>query len=355
MSGTTKIIHFDLEQEKIRTKLLQLQKDLEKDKNFFSSFFNQQKTLKSLYIYGTVGTGKTSLMQDFYKSLKKTPKIYFHFNSFMRLIHETLRDIRLEEKKYKDELVEAVGRIIDDKKLLCFDEFQVLDIADAMLLNRIFSYLFSKKIVVIFTSNSAPRDLYQNGLQREIFIDFIDNILLKNCEVLKLSNGIDYRSLYRKNLNKRYFVSNTKNRTKIKEIIKTLTNAKPTEPRILTVWGREILIKKTYKNIAILTYEEICKKELAASDYQAICREFDLIFLGKIPIFSKEEDRNEMRRFMLFIDEIYENKTALIVLARVKIDKIYKDRPNDNSFERTISRLKEIKSDEYWANSKFIT
>lgn len=353
MNVCDKKIIFDKIQLKIQKKLQKIAKILE-NQNFFSEIFLNKESVSSLYIYGSVGCGKTTLMQDFYNSLQKTIKVYFHFNSFMRLFHETLRDIRNEEKKYKDELIEAIKRIIDDKKLLCFDEFQVLDIADAMILGRIFSYLFSKKIIIIFTSNSAPQDLYRNGLQRELFLEFVNNILLKNCEVIALENGTDYRSIYRKNLTKRYYVSNFLNRAKIKEIIINLTKSSPFKPRVLKVWGRDLKIKKTYQNIAVINFDDICRAELAASDYQAICQEFDLIFLLKLPILLKAQDRNEIRRFMLFIDEVYENKTALIILAKTKIDKIYDSAKSDNSFARTISRLKEIKSDEYWAASKFV-
>ncbi len=261
-----KTLSFDAQQQQVKAKLLHLLKNLEGGNSFFSQLFFKKKPAQSLYIYGSVGCGKTSLMQYFYDHVKKTPKTYFHFNSFMRLVHETLRDIRREEKKYKDELIEAIKRIIDDKKLLCFDEFQVLDIADAMLLSRIFSYLFAQGVIVIFTSNSHPRDLYKNGLQRELFLEFVDNILLKNCEIVKLDSGVDYRSIYRKNLHKRYFVSNQKNRDEIKEIIANLTKSQPLQPLILKIWGRDVVVEKTYEKIAVINYEEICKTNMGASD-----------------------------------------------------------------------------------------
>ena len=157
MPQNKKII-LDSAQIKLQQKLQDLALNLENKEqtSFLSNLFVAQKQLRGIYIYGSVGCGKTTLMQEFYDSLAKTSKIYFHFNSFMRSIHEALRNIRCEEKKYKDELIEAVKRVVGDKKVLCFDEFQVLDIADAMLLGRIFSYLFLQRVIVIFTSNSAP-------------------------------------------------------------------------------------------------------------------------------------------------------------------------------------------------------
>jgi len=270
----------------------------------------------------------------------------------MHSIHKALRDIRHEKKKYQDELIEATKRVVGDKKVLCFDEFQVLDIADAMILGRIFSYLFEKQTIVIFTSNSAPRNLYKNGLQREVFLEFIDKILLKFCEIFKLDSGIDYRALYRKSLTTRYFITNQVNRAQVKEIITNITQNKPLKAKQIKVWGREVKIKKTFEKIAVINFHDICCTELGASDYRAIAQEFDLIFFLKLPILTKE-DHNESRRFTLFIDEIYENKTALIITAKTKIEKIYGEELFHSYSARTISRLKEIKSDEYWQKSKF--
>lgn len=350
-------IKLDFAQSQLLARLEKLASFIEKRSNngFLGKFFskNQENDIKSLYLYSAPGHGKTLLMRKFYAKLHKTPKIYFHFNSFMRQIHHLLRDIRAEDKKYNDELIEVTKRIIADKKVLCFDEFQVHDIADAMILGRIFSYLFSQNIIVILTSNSHPQDLYKNGLQREIFLEFIDKILLKNVEVIKLENEVDYRLQYKQNLTKRYFVANARNRQEVNEIIANFTKEKTSKLRLIKVWGRDVKIENTFENIAIINFDEICKTELGASDYKEICQEFDLIFLLKLPIFTTS-DKNEARRFMLFIDEIYENKTALIILAKVKIDKIFADEKDKIFHARVISRLNEIKSDEYWQNSKFV-
>ena len=165
---------------------------------------------------------------------------------------------------------------------------------------------------------------------------------------------MDYRALYRQSLTKRYFISNKNNRAEVKEIINNLTKQQPLKSRKIKVWGREVKIKKTFEKIAVINFDDICRAELGASDYQAIAKEFDLIFLLKLPILTKQ-DRNESRRFTLFIDEIYENKTALIILAKTKIENIYGDEAGEHVAARTISRLKEIKSDEYWLASKIST
>ncbi len=339
----------------IKQKLDQISTDLKNQskQNFLQKLFTKKPTIKSLYIYGGVGRGKSMLMQDFYNSLKTTPKIYFHFNNFMRQIHENLHKIRKENIIYKDELFEAIKRVVKNSKVICFDEFQVVDVADAMLLSRIFSYIFNQKILVIFTSNSHPKDLYKNGFQRENFLEFVEKILLKNCDVSFLDSNIDYRSLYKQNLTQRYFVSNKENRQKIKEIIKNFTNSKKLKPLKLDVWGRQIVIKKTYQKIAVINFDEICADNFSAADYQEISRYFDLIFLLKIPKLDNE-NINEVRRFLLFIDEVYENKVALIMLAKTSVQKIYQDEAKLEAFLRTISRINEIRSDFYWQNSKFV-
>lgn len=343
--------NLDSIQKEINSKLKNLAISLEEksEENFFTQLFSK-KNLKSFYIYGGVGRGKTMLMKNFFHSLKKTPKIYFHFNSFMQTLHENLRDIRMENKKYDDELIEAVKRIVKDKSLICFDEFQVVDIADAMLLSRIFSYFFHKKIVIIFTSNSHPKDLYKNGLQREVFLEFVNKILLKNCEILHLDSQTDYRALSKNIIDKRYFIFNEKNEKIVKNIIKNFKKDKKFEEKELKVWGRLFIIKKTFDQIAVINFSKICKNNFSSSDYRAICKNFDLIFLLNVPKLEKDEF-NEARRFMLFIDEVYENKVALIILAQTSIEKIYSDLKFE-AFARTISRLNEIKSDFYWNNSK---
>jgi cell division protein ZapE len=315
----------------------------------FSQVFGKKpQKIKSIYIQSAPGRGKTMIMRKFYDNVK-IPKAYFHFNDFMYQIHQNLHEIRSKNKFYEDELIQALKMTVKNAKIICFDEFQVHDIADAMILGRIFTYFFSSKILLIITSNTKPQDLYKNGLQRELFMQFVNNILLKNIEIVKLDDKIDYRTQFTSDLNIRYFV---KNYEKIAEIIKNHTKESEIWPRTIKIWGRELQIKQSYKNIAIINYTDLCQEKHSASDYRAICKEFSLIFLLNLPILTKNE-KDELKRLMLFIDEVYENKVALIILAESEIEKIYKDCKDDNSFNRAISRLKEIKSDHYFNNSKF--
>lgn len=347
-------IILDLQQEKIWQKLQKNAKILQKTakKSFFSQIFdkNDEKAL-NFYIYSAPGRGKTMLMRRFFDEIDDFSKKYFHFNEFMQKIHENLHEIRKNQENIDDELIFALKKVISGAKLVCFDEFQVHDIADAMLLGRIFSYFFASDIAVVVTSNTPPEKLYLNGLQRELFLEFVNNILLKNVEVIKIDDNIDYRLQYEKSLNERYFVDSKQNRAHLDEIIANLSDEGYFTAREIEVWGRKIVLNKAFKEVAVIDFADLCEKDLAAADYRAICAEFGLIFLLNLPILD-EEMPNETRRFMLFIDEVYENRVALIILAQSGLDNIYSSEKLRKVNARVLSRLSEINSDHYYNNSK---
>ncbi|MAZ80592.1 MAG: hypothetical protein CMP18_02280 [Rickettsiales bacterium] len=402
----------DKEQQKILIELNKIRNGLEKltfGKFFRKILFIDSKKINGLYIYGDVGRGKSMLLKEFYNSLNKTAKIYCHFNSFMKSIHEALRDIRSGQKKYNDQLEAAIDLAINPKlkylsqykddesqnfkfkiknifnkeiKILCIDEFQVIDAADSMILSRVITYLYSKNIIVIFTSNTHPQDLYKDGIQAELFQDFVKDTLLPNSPAIKLTSDMDYRTKKTPSASQRFFVNDRYYDEELNNLIKELTNNKDCFTTRIKVWGREVSIDNSYfinnndltilnsthnkqnktasknkiKNnktskFAIVTFDSICSNSFSAADYQAISQTFDLVILLKVPPLSKQ-DTNEARRLTLFIDEIYENKTSLITLSAKKIEEIYPAGIGSKSFLRTISRLKEIESYEYWQNSK---
>lgn len=315
--------------------------------------FNSKKPQNlSCYIYGDVGRGKSMLMKNFFNLVKIKDKAYFHFHNFMNNIHQALRDIRKEGINYNDELIEATKRVIgNDVRLICLDEFQIVDVADLMLIARSFEYIFSKQVTVIFTSNFEPKNLYQSSLQKDLFLNFINNILLKNCQLLCLDSNKDYR-LSIPAISQKYFISkDAKDKKAFDKLFKDITtNVRPI-PELLTVWGRELEIKNSYQinsenkqlKIAKLTFDQLCRSNLSANDYRAICKYYDLIFLENLPILSKEE-ANEAKRFILFIDELYESKTPAVILAEDLPGNIYKNGSNHKVFKRTASRLNEINS-----------
>lgn len=343
----------DLSQKEIEKSLNELADKIKKNqqKTSLQKLFSKTESIKSLYIYGGVGRGKTMLMRNFFNNLGDVKKSYFHFNVFMNLIHENLHEIRLNKKQVEDELICAVDRVLGKLQVICFDEFQVTDIADAMLLSRIFSYVFAQNIAVVFTSNLHPRELYKNGLQRELFLKFVNEVLLKNCEVKNLNSTQDYRQTFSDNLAETYFLNSKENCQIVKKIVQNFSEKDSLKPSKIKVWGRQIKIKRSNKKIAIFDFKELFFENFAAADYRAICQKFSAVFLINLPQF-KEEDSNEARRFTLFIDEVYENKLALIILASCDISQIYKKVKNLSFAARTISRLQEIKSSTYFVNSK---
>lgn len=323
--------------------------------------FAALQRFKGFYIYGEVGRGKTMLVTRFLSKSKIKNKIYIHFNSFMKRVHEELFQLRINRKTKtflqtlfgarKDELFRAIDSIIGNANILCLDEFQVQDVADAMLLDRIFTYLFKKKLLIVFTSNYHPRELYKNGLKREVFLDFVDDTLLPNCRIFNLDGEQDYRTLKLANsLHQRYLVNSSKNQELIEKTIAEFTKNKLPQVVKLEVFGREVEVARSFGLTVIFDFKELCEVNLGAADYQAICRHFNFILLLNVPKLTSE-NRDTARRFTLFIDEVYENKTALVITAAAALNKIYEVGTQDA--KRTSSRLMEIKSDEYFASSKF--
>ncbi|MFT7086928.1 MAG: cell division protein ZapE [Rickettsiales bacterium] len=306
------------------------------------NLFVAPKPIKSLYIYGKVGRGKSMLMQDFFKNLPTTKKAYFHFNNFMQAIHKELHKLRKDESARKLDLIAlATKKVVGDIKILCFDEMQVEDVADAMILQGVFNYFVSHQIAVVTTSNCHPLELYENGLQRNLFVNFVNEVLLKNFLVLNLDGKTDYRGEF-ESLKKHYFSGiNLENKKEVAKIWDNFTKKEPIEPREIVFLGRKILVKRSYQNIASFDFEELCGSNLGVADYEAITAEFKIIFLLNVPIL-KPENRNEAKRLIWFIDEAYEKQTQLIVLAEGNPEELYVKGIGFKAFKRTASRLSEV-------------
>ena len=308
-------------------------------------FFYRKKNInihQGIYICGRPGRGKSMLLKYFFNSFPDKNKAYYHFNDFMQKIHRELYKSR-QDPANKDQLIEIVTKnIIQNNKLICLDEFQVDDVTDALILRRIFSYIFAKNIIVVFTSNSKPENLYQDGLQRDLFLKFINETLKKYCQIYNLDSEIDYRERFLHKVKQHYFYPiNQTNDKKIANILQHLLRKNQTYEEKITILGRDLIIKKAYDNIAIFDFKELCFANLGVVDYQKICEKYNIIFLLNIPKLTKE-DRNFAKRFILFIDEVYEKKVKLLITAEVKIEEIYEEGKDAEKFQRTISRLKEI-------------
>ena len=310
--------------------------------SIIKNLFTKPKPIKSLYIYGKVGRGKSMLMRHFFDNLDISQKVYFHFNNFMQQIHKELHILRQNPTdKNRDLISLAMLAVIGKAKVLCFDEMQVEDVADAMILKGVFGYLMQNQITIVTTSNCHPLDLYENGLQRDSFIKFIKEILLKNFVLLNLDGKVDYRSKFISSKQHYFYPINDKNKKAVADLIFKVTDGAKLKPREIEVLGRKFLVKESYKNIVVLNFKELCMSDLGVADYQKICQQFSIIFLLNVPIL-KPEDRNEAKRLVWFMDEFYENKTKLLILADCKPEEIYVKGVGAKAFKRAASRMSEI-------------
>ncbi len=352
------MIQLDENQQQLQTEFDNLKAKIESG-NFLSNSFLKLLSKKDrplgLYIYSKPGRGKTMLMQDFYNKIKSAKK-YFHFNEFMYQIHRNNHQIRSAKSKdqYSNkDLIISLKKVIGRVRLICFDEFQVTDIADAMILERIFSYFFDQNIYVVVTSNSHPLELYPEGIQREVFMKFVKSKIVNDLKLINFKSDIDYRLIHKDSISNRYFLSDQDQLQDFNALVANLTNKQNPKSRALEVWGRKVEIPSAVDNIAIFSYDELFQENRSAADYRVIAKEFDLIILRDLDKFNSES-KNEIKRFMLFIDEIYENKTALVINAKVEIFDLYSKEKDDKMNSRVTSRLSEIKSDYYFNNSKYI-
>lgn len=298
---------------------------------------------KSLYIFGDVGRGKSMLMEFFFQACPVQRKRRVHFHNFMLEVHEFIHQWRQQHDS--DPIAAYAKHIRKSTWLLCFDEFNVTDIADAMILTRLFEHLFAQGLIFVATSNYHPDDLYQNGLQRALFLPFIKQ-LKQAANVLELVAKEDYRLAHFKALSQTFYVGlDSQADNFLEKTFATLTNNAETEETILAMPGRQVHFKAAHGDILYSSFEELCHRALGAADYIKIAQVFNTVFIAGIPQLSKE-NRDQARRFVTLIDALYEQKVKIICTAAVPADQLYLD---DGVFEfkRTQSRLMEMQSEKY--------
>lgn len=318
-------------------------------KSSISRFFARRELLPShgMYIWGGVGRGKTMLMDMFYETLPTPRKKRIHFHAFMLDVHAAIHQKRQQDPD-GDHLTEVAEDIAEHVSVLCFDEFQVEDIGDAMILARLFATLFSKGMVVVFTSNRPPEDLYLNGLQRDRFLPFID-LLKRQVQVFYLDHQTDYRTQRMGAFSKVYFHPLGLEADQfLNQSFNELTNYAIPRPNSLHVKGHEIAIPATYGDIAWFSFNDLCAQPLGAEDYLELTKVYRTFLIGNIPQMTAEM-RNEAKRFIHLIDVLYENKSILICTAEVPPDELYRNGKESFSFERTASRLIEMQTEDYLA------
>ena len=311
-------------------------------KKFFSK---SPSTSKSLYIYGDVGRGKSMLMDLFYETCPIQQKRRVHFHAFMLEVHEFVHQWR-NQNRSGDMIVTLAKEIRSATLLLCFDEFHVTDIADAMILGRLFSQLFALGVVMVITSNRHPKDLYENGLQRDLFLPFID--LLQNyCLTQDLPAQKDYRLQHLHALQTRYYFPIDSEAEKfIQNSFNELTAFASRTPGKLEVKGRESILSAVHGDVALSSFQELCERPLAALDYLELANEFTTLILTNIPKLSRQK-RNEAKRFSTLVDALYEHKVKLICTAEVVPEELYLEGDGAFEFKRTVSRLIEMQSERY--------
>ncbi len=320
-------------------------------KNSWERFFARPtpSTAKGIYLWGEVGRGKSMLMDLFFASLPFSQKLRQHFHEFMRDIHAQIHEIR-QNSPQNDPLTLVAENLVKKYRVLCFDELQVHDIADAMILSRLFSALFAQKMVVVFTSNRPPEQLYLNGLQRELFLPFIKT-LQDSLEIQELLAPKDYRLGREQALQQRWLTPlNAQTSLALQEIFVSLTShvqiqsgdfffAQSNEPG-----ARKIHISQFGGGVAWFSFAEICGQALGASDYLSIAQKFSTIIIAEIHVLSSEQ-RNEAKRFVTLIDVLYEQKTKTIVSAATPPELLYPQGDGNFEFARTVSRLLEMQSE----------
>ncbi|KAH9943230.1 AFG1-like ATPase [Epithele typhae] len=287
---------------------------------------------EGLYLYGDVGTGKTMLMDLFYNTLPPNVvrKRRVHFHAFMIDVHKRIHSMKTKLGLGGGDPIPPVARdLAQDAYVLCFDEFQVTDIADAMILRQLFERLLNYGVTCVMTSNRHPDDLYKNGIQRSSFVPCIE-LLKERFEVTDLDSGTDYRRMPRSLSHVYYDPLTPENKAEVDKVFNALTSD-PSDPvvhnRKLMTWGREIRVPESSSTVAKFEFTDLCGKPMSAADYIEITKNFGTIFVTDVPKMGLGQ-KDMARRFITFVDACYESKTKLLVSSEVPIYQIFSDDPN---------------------------
>ena len=310
------------------------------NQSFLKKIFKKKNVKLGFYLVGDVGVGKTMILNFFFNKLSEK-KLRLHFNEFMIEFHNFI----FENKKTENGINLFVDNLSKKAQLIYFDEFQVTNIVDAMILGRLFKEIFERNIKVIFSSNIRINDLYKDGLQRDQFIPFI-KILENNSYEKELLIEEDYRS--NKNNDLKRFLSpiNQSINFKFNKFFRQVTKNKNKTLKMLEIKGRKIEIENFYEKVIKFNFDELCNRNLGSEDYIAIANNCEFIFIKDLPDFN-EDNSNQQQRFIILIDIIYEKKIPLMVTSEISLDKINSSKSLIEPFKRTVSRLYELTSMDY--------
>ncbi len=308
--------------------------------SILNKIFNKKDNKLGFYLAGDVGVGKTMILNFFFEKLKER-KLRLHFNEFMIEFH----DYVFQNENKEDGIYNFVKDLNKKAEILYFDEFQVTNIVDAMILGKLFKIIFKEKMRVIFSSNTFINDLYKDGLQRDQFIPFI-KVLEKNCYQKELSIKEDYRA--NKNINLKRFLSPVDKSTNFifNKFFRKISKDKKQTLKILEIKGRKLSLENFYDRVVKFEFDELCNRNLGSEDYIAIAENCDFIFISNLPEFNKNNS-NQQQRFITLIDIVYEKKIPLMVTSEVNLDAMKSSESTIEPFKRTISRLYELTSMSY--------
>jgi len=314
-------------------------------KGFFSKFKPAEKSTlsapKGLYLWGGVGQGKTYLMDIFYDSLSFKEKQRTHFHRFMQKIHRQLNTI----KGVEDPLQVVADEIAKDYRIVCFDEFFVSDITDAMLLGRLFEALFKRGICLVATSNIQPDGLYEGGLQRARFLPAIE-ALKAHCDVLKLDSGTDYRLRELEQAEIYHFPLDEQADVVLTTLFNQMTAADVEPESSLEIEGRQVAVEHCAEGVVWFEHQAICDIPRGAADFIEISRLFHTVLVSNVTVMN-DMTNDTANRFINLVDELYDHNVKLIISAEVSVEKLYQGTKLAFQFERTTSRLLEMQSHDY--------
>lgn len=311
--------------------------------NFIFSFFRKKTFVRGIYLWGGTGRGKTYLVDSFYECIPGNKKHRVHFHRFMLDVHQQLADL----PKSPNPLKIIVSQLAKKIKVLCLDEFHVHDIADAMLLSGLLEAMFEEGIILVATSNIAIHDLYRNGLQRERFLHAID-LLAKYTEEFNLGDGTDYRFDILDESEHLYIID--KNKTKGEDFLSyKFTELAPCQPktnRSIVINHREITYISCADDVIWFDFSKLCQTSRSALDYIEIAEHFHTVLLSNIPVMNEQDDA-AVKRFVHLIDAIYDHNVKFLATATAEPEKLYRGKRMKFAFDRTISRLTEMGTEQY--------
>ena len=336
----------DAAQERAAAKLAALARTLKSYRPGRRLFFAARKPPRGIYLWGDVGRGKSMLMDLFFAEAPIAQKRRIHFNEFMMETHAAIHAER--QRAGSSDPIPPVGlAIADAARLLCFDEFQVTDVADAMILGRLFEQLFERGVVVVATSNTSPDRLYEGGLNRSLFLPFIEEFK-RRLDVVELDGDVDYRLHRISGLSVYLWPLGPMADAAMDAAWFKLTDRKQGAPQNLTILGRTLRVPQAAKGVARFSFDDLCNKPLAAGDYLRIAHEFHTVIIDHIPVLDYPR-RNEAKRFIILIDTLYDHCVKLLASAEAEPDRLYltDEGYEAKEFKRTASRLTEMRSQSY--------